>query len=161
MDRKYFLAHGESEAKVRSFFEKRREANNVAEALAKEVGGKGAAVGRTMVGVIFEGNAPDGWTSKGCVSDGTAYYSPLRRTKAGKDICKRMSAIRVPDASALHSEFTSEGGCLEPNGQGISICWISAEIAKGKAIISVPGGMDFVPSESTPLKMSEYWALKE
>lgn len=160
-ERSYFLAHGESETKVREFFEARRSAHQAAEALAKEVGGKGAAVGWSMAGVIFEANAPEGWTCKGTTTDGIKYHMPLRRTKAGKELCKRISAIRVPDAKALHSQFSADGGHFASSGMGFAIHYISAEIAKGKAIISVPAGMDFTPPDTTPLKMSEYWAIKE
>ena len=160
-NRKYFLASGESVEKVRKFFEARSAAISSAQALAAEVGGTGPAVSWAMVGVFFEGSAPDGWTSKGVSMDGAKYYMPLRRSKAGKELCKRMATIRVPSAADLHSQFTKDGGHLSQMGSQMAIHYISAEIIKGSVVISVPEGMDYTPPDSAPLKMSEYWALKE
>lgn len=161
IERSYFLAHGESEAKVRDFFERRVAAIREGNDLAKSLGGEGAVFGSHVGGVIFAGKAPDGWTWKGRTTDGSKYYMPLRKNKAGKDLANRLTSIRIPEGRELHSLFSSDGGHLDTSGMGFAIHYISAEIAKGKAIISVPAGMDFTPPESTPLKMSEYWAIKE
>lgn len=160
-ERSYFLAHGESEAKVRDFFERRTTAIREANDLAKSVGGTCAVFSSYVSGVMFDGNAPEGWTHKGYTTDGGKYWMPLRKSKAGKELAKRLTAIRIPGAMDLHGALSSEGGYLAGSGTGFALHWISAEIAKGKAIISVPAGMDFTPPESTPLKMSEYWAIKE
>ena len=160
-ERSYFLAHGESEKKVRDFFARRLDALREASELAKSLGGDGTVGSRRVSGVIFKGGKPEGWAEKGVTSTGERYYMPLRKSKAGKALAARISSLRIPDGMELHSEFSNDGGHLATSGMGISIQYISAEIAKGKAIISVPAGMDFTPPESTPLKMSEYWALKE
>ena len=160
-ERAYFLAHGKSETKVREFFTKRQAAMIAADDIAKEVGGNGTVGAYRISGILFKDGAPEGWTKKGVSTDGQYYYMPLRRSKAGKALCQRISSIRIPGASDLHSEFSRDGGHMSSNGLGITINYISAEIVRGKAIITVPSGMDFVPPESTPLKMSEYWTLKE
>lgn len=160
-ERKYYLAHGDSEAKVRDFFTKRQAAIIAANDMAKEVGGNGTVGAYRISGIVFKDGAPEGWTEKGTSTDGQRYYMPLRRSKAGKALCQRLAQIRIPAASDLHSEFSPDGGHMSTVGLGITINYISAEIVKGKSIITVPDGIDFVPPESTPLKMSEYWALKE
>ena len=161
MERSYFLAHGESETKVREFFTKRQAAIIAANDMAKEVGGTGTVGAYRVSGILFKDGPPEGWTQKGTSTDGQRYYMPLRRSKAGKALCQRIAAIRIPAASDLHSEFSTDGGHMASAGLGITINYISAEMVRGKAIISVPNGMDFVPPDSTPLKMSEYWAIKE
>ena len=160
MERSYFLAHGESEKKVREFFAKRGEAFTQANAIAKEVGGDRPAVGHRISGITFKA-VPHGWTEKGRTGDGIPYYLPLRKSKAGKELASRIEAVRIPGAVDLHSEFTRDGGHLSSEGLGITINYISAQIIGGKAVITVPNGMDFVPPDCTPLKTSEYWALKE
>lgn len=160
-ERKYFLAHGESETKVRAFFERRVAAIKEGNDLAVSLGGLCAVFSHCVGGVIFADKAPDGWTMKGRTSKGEKYFMPLRKSKAGKDLASRLTSIRIPEARDLHSQFSSDGGHIDGGGMGFAIHYISAEIAKGKAIISVPAGLDFTPPESTPLKMSEYWAIKE
>lgn len=161
-ERKYYLAHGTSEAKVRDFFERRAAAIRTGNELAVSVGATCAVFGSRLAGVLFEGKAPDGWTEKGRTNKGERYFMPLRKSKAGKELSQRLSAVRITDGVELHSIFTNEGAHLiDTIGGSFSIQYISAEITKGKAIISVPEGMDFVPPDATPLKMSEYWAIKE
>lgn len=160
-ERKYFLAHGESEVKVREFFERRVAAIRAGNELAVSVGATCAVFGSHLAGVLFEGKAPAGWTEKGRTSKGERYFMPLRKSKAGKELAQRLSAIRIPDTVELHSMFSTDGGHIDAVGASFAIHYISAEITKGKVIVSVPAGMDFVPPDTAPLKMSEYWAIKE
>lgn len=160
-ERSYYLAHGESEAKVRGFFARRAAAMNAANDLAKSLGGDGAVGSRRVVGILFKSGAPDGWTVKGRTNKGESFCMPLRKSKAGKELAARISALCIPDGSDLHTEFSRDGGHMSSEGLSITINYISAEIRGGKVIVSVPHGMDFVPPDSAPLKTSEYWAIKE
>ena len=160
-EKKYFLAHGDSEAKVRDFFERRVAAIREANELAKSLGGDCAVFSSHVAGVIFSGTAPDGWTMKGRTTEGAKYFMPLRKSKAGKEIARQLTAIQIPGGRDLHGLFSSDGGHFDTSMLGLAIYYISAEITRGKVIISVPEGMDFAPPESTPLMMSEYWAIKE
>ena len=162
-DRKYFLAGGESERKVRDFFRRRQDGFREANAIADEVGGSGAAVGYGVAGIVFEGEVPKGWARKGTTKDGAAYFLPVRRSKAGKALFSRIREVRVPEARDLHSQLCQHREAVTGPGVhgGIAIHYVSAEIVGDRAVISVPDQMDFTPPDSKPLKMSEYWALKE
>lgn len=160
-ERKYFLAHGKSEQIVRDFFARRAAAFDAANALANEVGGMAGAVSYRMVGVVFDGDPPAGWTKRGEASGGKPYYAPLRKSKAGKEIHRRMADVYPPRAGDLHHEFVQDGGVLEQDGANVMISYISAEIVGESAILTVPASMDFSPPDALPLKTSEYWALKE
>lgn len=160
-EKKYFLAHGSSEAKVRDFFERRVAAIKAGNDLAKSLGADCAVFSSRVGGVVFSGKAPDGWAKKGITTEGTPYWMPLRKSKAGKELAERLTAICIPDGRELHSLFSSAGGHFAMIGGSFAIHYISAEITKNKVIISVPDGLDFTPPDATPLKMSEYWAIKE
>lgn len=162
MEYRYYLAGGESEQKVREFFKRRADIHDQIIALGKELGGTPIANGRTVSGFAFD-ECPDGWRKAGWTPKGGDYFLPVRRSKAGKELYKRIEAFRIPDAHEIHSMFSNDGGVwgeMSVRG-GFPIYYITAEISKGKVIIHVPEKSDLEPPESKLLKNSEYWAIKE
>jgi hypothetical protein len=161
---RYYLAKGRDEQTVREFFRSRDEAFAQARAIAEKHGGEAVTRGRTMCGVVFNGEVPDGWKREGSTGDSRAYYMPLRRSKAGKEIAKEIGSVSIPGAIDLHSKLSPNEGSVfgdaGPNG-GFFILYITAEIVGGQCIIHVPRKMDFRPPHSQPLKQSEYWQIKE
>lgn len=162
MDRKYYLASGEDERKVREFFKRRSDVFNEIDALGKEVGGVPVADNRNLRGFVFD-EVPAGWREAGSTRDSKRYCVPVRRSKEGKAMHERIRAIRIPDASSIHALFSDDGGVwgeMRTSG-GFPIYYITAEIVRDQVIIHVPEKMDFVPEHSRPLKDSEYWQVKE
>lgn len=164
MDRRYYLAAGEDEKTIRDFFQSRADAFKAAEYLAESFGGKAVTQGRYMPGVLFDDDTlPHGWRQVGSLPDGQKYYTPIRRSKIGKATSDAIREIQIPGAPYLHSKFSQDGGVFgesAPHG-GFFIAYITAEIIDGKCILRVPDTMEFEPKNSTTLKKSEYWAIRE
>lgn len=161
--RRYYLASGKDEQIVREFFAERTAAFDAANVVAKKFGGAAATQGHRIAGIVFEGDAPDGWRKIGITADGKPYFLPITRSKAGKEAKKEIASVKIPGAIDLHSKFSGDGGCFGEAGPsgGFYLLYITAEIVNGQCIIQVPAQMDFEPAHSKPLLMSEYWSIKE
>lgn len=159
-DREYWIAGGEDLERARAFIAERETGFALMNETAAKHGGKPVHNGRGIVGLTFDGSAPDGWIRKGYVS-GKAYFMPKRDSAARKAIAKELASVRINDASGFHSLFSKTGGVMKAAGSGVAIHYIVWDWAGDQILLSVPTGSDFQPTGSTPLKMSEYWALKE
>lgn len=160
-EREYYLAGGADLEKLKCFIDKRSEAfKHMAETAAK-YGGNAVHNGVRITGLVFAGNAPVGWTPRGSVSKGK-FYLPKRDSAERKAAAADIDSLRLPGASELHSLFSNDGGVMKA-GDGFSMCllFISYESIGDKLLLSVPPGCQFTPDGSEPLKMSEYWSLKE
>jgi hypothetical protein len=138
--------------------EELRSARN---ALAAEVGAEGPVHSHSVVGFVFGGDTPpEGWSEAGRV-EGRPYFAPSRRTKAGRALHGRMAAIRTLTGREFGQAFGHHGVLVGGN----RILFMAFEPLGDALVIAVPrgdgDGEGLVPPDAAPLKMSEYWAMKE
>lgn len=162
-EREYYVAGGADLEKLKGFIENRSAAfKRMAETAAK-YGGKAVHNGVRVTGILFDGNAPAGWTPRGSFGVGK-FYLPKRDSAERKAAATDIGNVQLPGAFELHSLFSNDGGVMktgEGQGFGMRLLFISYEDVAGTLLLSIPTGCDFTPDGSEPLKMSEYWALKE
>lgn len=163
-ERNYYIAGGKDLEKTLDFIQQRETSREEIREKAEKYGAKsGATNGFFIGGLIFEnGEAPLGWIEKGRTNDNEPFFLPRRSTKMNREICKDINSVRVPSMAQFNGMFCKDGGVLK-EGEGFSMrrLYISWEKVKDTILLSVPIGSEFTPDGSTPLKMSEYWALKE
>lgn len=130
-----------------------------------EFGAKSAAVGSYIDGLVFApGEPPVGWVEKSFDAGGK-YHRPNTRTKSGKSAWKRLNAVRSLSWSDFSSSLGLAGfGVLtsDQTARGQIIRHASFEEVEGDFFILSPvdnHGEWFTPSESEPVKLSEFYAL--
>lgn len=163
-EREYYIAGGADLEKAEAFIEKRRLASIAMQDVAQNYGAKSCATnGRTIGGLIFINNEPPmNWVEKGRTRDGDVFFLPRRTTKENKEISKHIASVTSPSIHEFHALYSKEGGVLkEGSGLGMRVLYISWEHLGDKLLLSVPIGSDYSPDGSVPIKMSEYWTLKE
>lgn len=161
-----FLAEGKSREIVEAFWQQRSEVAARQKMLTDEVGALNAVTQGGVIGFVFENDEhPDGWKKVGAIS-GKNYFAPTKRTDAGKAIRTRMAELRMPGASDFHGMFPGVGFGIMDGRQGI-IRWMTYDIINDDTVVilvprpSNPSEELYTPPDAKPLKMSEYWALKE
>jgi len=161
MERKYYLATpgGKSHEAILTWQKMSTEAIKEGYALAHELGAQRIyRSGERIVAFDFKKEDP-GRAWRNVRALGCGKYMPNKTTKAGKEIMKKVDAIRIPD-HRLFSELMG-GGWLIVRGN----MWgsVSFETIGDNYVVSVPIGddEDFIPKDVTPLKLSEYYAMKE
>ena len=162
-EREYYLAGGADLEKLKGFIEKRSAAFKLMAETAAKYGGKAVHNGVRVTGLLFDGNAPAGWTPRGSFGVGK-FYLPKRDSAERKAAATELENVQLPCGFELHSLFSKDGGVMkegEGKGFGMRLLFISYEDVAGELLLSIPTGCDFTPDGSGPLKMSEYWALKE
>jgi len=139
------------------------------EALVERLGAKSAIWKHSIVGFIFEdGKAPEGWKNKGKVS-GQSFYAPEKRKKADRELWKEFGSFsRDAFRDAINTLLTGSGWGVM-NGMKIRSCMM--EKIGGVRVVGIPTGENDKPGHKennhtlpdgiTPLKTSEYYALKE
>jgi hypothetical protein len=162
MQRKYYLATpgGKSFEAINQWQKMSQEAMAAAEALCKEFGADMKIMhrGSHIDAFWFEKNPGAAWRRlRGCRDA----YTPHKVTREGKEIAKRIDAVKIPD-SRVFAELIG-GPYIIFDGYHASTT--SFEKHGEKYIVSVPVGSapdgGFVPPDATLLQMSEYWAIRE
>lgn len=162
-EREYFIAGGKDLEIAKSFIEKYQALSDAQAEFAHVRGGKAVGQGGYFSGIIFPNGEPIGWVKKG-ECEGVAFFRPARRKGELKQTSDAMDALRVPGCREFHREIcgTHSGVIAGPHPKGgARILYASWEWAGETMILSIPVGAGFAPDGSTPLKMSEYWALRE
>lgn len=160
-EREYYIAGGNDLAKAQAFIEARKSAFAEMDRVAKELGGEAVHNSRVIIGLVFPADPPSGWTRRGSV-EGKPYYLPKKVSRSLKEAASKLASATVPSIHKFHALFSKEGGVMkEGSGLGMRVLYISWEYLGDKLLLSVPIGSDYQPDGSEPLKMSEYWSLKE
>jgi hypothetical protein len=165
MERKYYLVepNGKSMEAIKEWQRLSREAWANADALTKEYGAKPEILkGREDIhGFIFEHDPGRAWKP---VSGHKGCYAPDKRIKEGKEIAKKLNAIKFPGTRAFSNLIGGGFFIIVSGGRWASI---SFETIGEAYVISVPVGAipsseeEFIPPDARLLKMSEYYAIKE
>lgn len=162
MERKYYLVkpEGKSMEAIMEWQKLSKEASKASYDLAKEYGADQVWQSReSILGFHFKTH-PGRWWKE--VTDHDDIYCPDRRSTAGKTIAKRMESIRLPGNETFANIIGGGHFIVRGNQWGR----IGFEIFGDKYVISLPIGdpeekdSSFVPPDTTPLKLSEYYALK-
>jgi hypothetical protein len=166
MERKYFVATpgGKSMEAIIAWQKISAEAWAKAEKIIEELGA-GPNLLKTsfgIAGLCFEKDPGKAW--KPVRGYGEGIYYPDKRIKEGKDIAKRLKEIEFPGSRTFASLIGGGFFIISGNRWGS----ISFEEIGDAYIISIPIGKQeqssdasFVPPDTLPLKLSEYYALKE
>jgi hypothetical protein len=110
-------------------------------------------------GLLFDGEPPKGWrvnVRKKCAT-------PDERTKAGREIAKRMRALPVGVSAATFSSMLDEVLPLSSHTHwgDDTVSWSTFEQYGSKFVLSVPTACGISPPGCRELKMSEYWKIRE
>lgn len=173
MDHKfaYYIAGGKSLDAAREVQAGLKVAAVEIEQIKAEFGAKGVMRMSTRIsGLVFDADAaPAGWRKD--YGAGTRFYAPYRKTKADKAIWAKFHAVKIPDASTFSALIGMGGGIMTgpgSSGHGFTISYAFYEmLSDGRMVITIPlpeAGSEaapFVPPDCVPLKVSEYFALKE
>lgn len=160
----YKVTGGSVKAAVETFQKEHAVAQKKLQELCKPVGADGAWGGpRSNEGLTFPGAPPDGWkltNRKG------ACYMPKGKTPEVVELREKIRDAAIPTARRFQELVTGKDnwfGFMD----GLGIHLLLFEIIGKTTVLKVPdcdGGdyKDWVPPEECkPLKMSEYWKLKE
>jgi len=158
-DYNYFVAAGPSLDAVRQWQLERKAVSAQIEAVRERVGAEAAVNRRTLVGFTFAGDVPAGWARAGEV-EGKSYFAPTRRSQAGKALRQEMGALRPPGVEA----FARLIGLGPYVGADYVLRYVTFAILVDTTVIRVPadtgGSRKVTPEGGTPLKLSEYLAMK-
>jgi hypothetical protein len=160
-ERLYFVATGRSLAAIEKANAERKAAGEARWNYAMSVGGVGTyGTEESFCGVVFPVGAvpPIGWKldpSRG--GEGKPVFVPDRRRREGKAIAAELqnTRYRKPTARTLFP-------CMVISGRYAHFAYV--EKIGDKTIVSIPkenDGEQYVPDDAAPLKMSEYYRLKE
>lgn len=167
----YFIAAGRSlEAATKALAEWTAAVDRM-NALCERVGASHPVRrGKVVSGFAFVGKeVPDGWRDIGGIEmeeRGVRVYAPKRTTKAGRALLEEMAAAGFDGHAALNVALgLHASGVMSAVGLGFSLRSATAEIIDGKCVIGIPLVDGKLPGEpppdAVPLKLSEYYALKE
>jgi len=166
MDRKYYLVdpNGKSMEAIKEWQRMKIAAIEAAKNIALEFGADTEVITRGNFVAAFQFKSDPGraWRPISKIGEFLHCYTPDLRKKAGKAIFNRLSAIRMPGSEDF-AKLIGGGFFIVCGNQWGSI---SFQKFDDKYVISMPiGDRDnadaaFVPPDTTPLKLSEYYALK-
>lgn len=108
-----------------------------------------------FAGLVFAGAPPEGWRR----SPGKAYCVPSLKTKAGREIKKRLD--RLPTAADGFEISRMLGGEEYTHWGDGMVYWSNFQVYGDKRILSVPVQCTVQPPGCVELKMSEYWQIVE
>lgn len=170
----YYRADGPAHDAIAKYLRDLHDANEAANKLAAEFGGKGCArTAYSTLGIAFERDkSPASWPEaaadpwKRVVKNGVDYWAPRKKTPAGKAIAARLAALPRADHDALFDMLcganrgfiASDGGLRRVSPSEIT------------TFDDIPGGPthfvrmrqgDPPPAHCTAIKASEYWRLTE
>ena len=165
MERKYYLAdpNGKSFKAIKTWQQMSGDAITAALAVGEEFGAKTVdRAGDSISAFHFDADPGPAWRQ--LKNHGKDRYFPHQGTKAGKELAKRIKAIKIPTAF-LFAGLLGGGRLIISGGR----YWTASfEVIGDAYIVSIPVGdgsqspdESFVPPDATPLKLSEYYALKE
>ena len=151
MERRYYIAAGESLRLLEAWHDAQLEVMNRRRAFLERLGSNLNYMenGGHMVSVGFDSNPGEDWRS----TFDAGYYRPNKRRKAGKEIAKEMAGLKRSDSF----QMPGYQWVIEANG----IHYLNRQKIGDKWIITVPVKSDFVPPDAIPIKASEYWRMKE
>lgn len=167
---KYYIAGGKTLDAVRAWQKELHLSDAAIDQLKSEFGAKGMVRrGERIAGLIFEGEAPAGWRSEW--GAGSKFHFPYRKTKADKAIWAKFSAINIPTARAFSTLLgLGAHGVMTQSASGLGFTMhypVFETLADERVIVSIPASdsgdpeKEFIPPDCEPLKVSEYFALKE
>jgi len=166
MERKYYLAQpgGKSMETITTWRKMYKEATAAAYALGQELGASFVyRRGASISGFLFDRDPGRAW--RPLKDQGKGLYMPNRATSIGKNIMKKVNAIKIPISSDFANLLGGGGFILSGNEIG----YASFEIIGDAYIVGIPvednpygdNSDPFIPPDTTPLKLSEYYAMKE
>jgi len=165
-ERSYFVAQGKSLDIIQDYLRLATAHREHMLAIKERIGAEGVFEvpgDNLIVGFSFVGDLPEGLRWDKRVS-GMAV--PDRRLKVGKALAKEMAEHPCPTSWEFTGKMIGGTKRLGPNrfGSGDIMGFAGYEVIGDRYIISVPhakGKEPTTPHDATPLKRSEYWALKE
>jgi len=161
MERKYYLVTpgGKTDQVIQEWRRLNHEACEAGLALGQDLGATEVFRQGPRIGAfVFDKDPGRSWRK---IRGEENQYMPHKGTKEGRAVAERIDAIKIPDS---HS-FAKMIGCGViisgaqwgvPGFETLGDCCVIS-IPVGNSDISAP----FVPPDTTLLKMSEYYALKE
>jgi hypothetical protein len=167
MERKYYLVKpdGKSMKAIKEWQRLSHEASEKANAITKELGAKPEILrnSENILGLIFDHDPGRIWKPvKQYGEKGKNCYYPDKRIKEGRALAKRLNAIRLP---GTHTFANLIGGGFFIVTDSRHWASISFHSIGENYIISVPIAEKkedaFIPPDTTLLKLSEYYAMKE
>lgn len=150
------IPEGFAESQIKAFHEERLSVQTEWFEFTKKHGATKAFIGDRLNGILLAADkVPIGWASNRDLPEGC--YKPTRR-KACMEAYKEFTELKgMPSGMQLSKRLG-----VDAVFTGLKICFPTFEKLGEEIILSLKEGSD-VPEGtiSPPLKMSEYWALKE
>jgi hypothetical protein len=110
----------------------------------------------SFYGILFKGELPEGWRQ------GKQYAVPNLKTKTGKALQARFRSLLTGVGGLDFSNMLhrATGGDYYEFSDGLCR-WTIFEKHGDAYVLSVPVKCDVQPPSCDPLKMSDYWAIRE